>query len=166
MPTPTYLPIAQTTLGSSSATVTFSSIPTDGSFRDLVLVMTLATSGSSNNLIRFNGSTSGYTRAVMSVNGSGTITQQASADTGIQIDREAFSNTINSDTVYLLNIMEYSATDKYKIVTFEAAAEASKIDIGVGRWTGTTAVNSITIASNSGRTFSAGSFFRLFGIAS
>jgi hypothetical protein len=52
MPTPTYTPLATVTLGTTAASVTFSSIP--ATYRDLIFVLS-GLGGSANITLRYNG---------------------------------------------------------------------------------------------------------------
>jgi len=85
MPTPTYTPLATVTLGSTAASVTFSSIP--ATYRDLILIITAQRTGSPVNVgMRFNGdSGSNYSSVFMTGTGSSAISGTVSG-TNVQLD--------------------------------------------------------------------------------
>jgi hypothetical protein len=111
MPTPTYKPLANITLGSNTSSVTFSSI--SQAYRDLILVIDGKTSvtGADTVFARYNSdSGSNYSLVRMTTDGS-TYGSAASSETGAAIGIPA-NNT--AATVYTVNIMDYTATDKHK----------------------------------------------------
>ena len=166
MPTPTYTALANITLGSSASTITFSSIP--ATFRDLVLVVAAASTGSGTNAaIRFNSdSGSNYTRVFMGVNGVGTFSSGTSTQTGFQFDNFGFVTTTLGATNHLLSINDYSATDKHKTILARANRAGDTLDALAGRWANTAAITSVQVVSFSGESYIAGSTFALYGIAS
>lgn len=159
MPTSTYTPLAEITLGSSAASVSFSSV--SQIYRDLVLVMSVKTTGS-NTLARltFNSDTAtNYSRVNMVGNGSTATSSSESADNGI------FACDVSSSDFYVQinQIMDYSATDKHTSVLTRTAREDRTIALAQ-RWANTAAVTTATITIAAG-TFAAGSTFSLFGVA-
>jgi hypothetical protein len=157
MPTQTYFPLANITLGSSSSSVTFSSIP--ATYRDLVVVVNHTKSALTTFTIRFNGdNTSGnYTSVYMVGDGSSAV---SGTETGFTF---AFSNTPIS--TQLVNVMDYSATDKHKTVLLRHSDSSRQAAAYAGRWANTAAITSVVFAPSSG-TFDSGSTFALYGIAS
>lgn len=159
MPTPTYIPLANITLGSSASTVTFSSIP--ATYRDLVVVFQHTGSASVADLVLQFNSDSGanYTRVVMYGNSAGTGSVAGTS----QAISAVYGAKIQFGTV---NIMDYSATNKHKTyLTRSGNAEQSEVGAYASRWANTAAITSILLAPNSG-TLSSGSTFALYGIAS
>ena len=161
MATPTYTPIASITLGSNASSVTFSSIPQD--YRDLVLVCNFEkTAGSStDNFVEFNGAASGYNRVSAYVDGSGAFSNSLS--------NSNLSFYANGDDVTIVQIMDYSATDKHK--TFLARYNTPNstgsfntfLAMVAGRYASTAAVTSVKFDVGSA-TISTGSTFALYGI--
>ena len=166
MGTPTYTALANITLGSSASSVTFSSIP--ATFRDLVLICVTANGGSgANNGIRFNSDTgSNYTRLFMGVNGVGAFSSGNTTSTGFQYDNFAFSTPNLGRNNHILNIMDYSATDKHKTILARANREGDTLDALTGRWANTSAVTTLNVYVIGGGDFLTGSSFALYGIAS
>jgi hypothetical protein len=160
MPTPTYDLIASSVLGSASATVTFSSIP--ATYRDLVLVSNpLSTVSSSNFYAEFNGDTGGgstYPQIFMQGNGS-------TASSGIFGAGDLIAGLAQSGSVNILQIFDYSATDKHKTTIFRGENAAVRAIAAAGRWANTAAITTIDIKPFSG-SFDTGSTFYLYGIVS
>lgn len=161
MPTPTYTPLANLTLSTTASTVTFSSI--NQGFRDIVLVMDMASSVSdSYPSVRVNGdSGSNYPRVSMYGTGSAASSDSTTL-TNIDVIL-AISTTQRGNAV--LSFMDYSATDKHKTVLVRSGNSANYVSAIASRWTNTSAITSIAISSNSAG-FAAGSTFALYGIAS
>jgi hypothetical protein len=166
MPTPTYTPLATITLSSSASTVTFGSIP--NTYKDLVLVVTSAAGntgapgGNSRNLLmRFNGDTSNsYTRVIMSGDGS---TARSTSDTQSWFSLDWYGHTNNATHDHLIQVMDYSATDKHKTVLTRVRSTAAT-EAMASRWPSTSAVATISIFYDS-NTLASGSTFSLFGIS-
>jgi len=161
LPTPTYTPLANITLGSSASSVSFSSIP--ASFRDLVLVIDGTASVSTNVQVRFNGdSNNNYLYVAMYGNGS---TTSSFAESNISSITQLALANYSSNT--LTQIMDYSATDKHKTVLIRSNGGNGFVQATAGRWGSTSAITSMVLTSSgSGATFNSGSNFALYGIAS
>ena len=159
MPTPTYVPLANITLGSSAATVTFSSI--SGAYRDLVLVATHRNTTTATSVrLRYNGdSGSNYTTVWMGGTGSGTFSGTFSGDATIITD----SNTGN-DSISITHILDYSATDKHKTQLSRGSGAGINAIAFAGRWANTAAITSIVASYPGGGSFTSGSTFALYGI--
>lgn len=156
----TYTPIATSTLGSSSTTVTFSSIP--ATYTDLVLVVVASNSVNDSGLqVRFNGdSGTNYSDTSMYGNGSGSFSFRTSNQTGAFIGRTdtGISNNI-------ANIQNYSNTTTYKTV-ISRGNDGTMAIACVGMWRSTAAINSVTVLDQNGRSFPTGSTFTLYGVKS
>ena len=160
MATPTYTAIASITLGSSASSVTFSSIPQD--YRDLVLVVTgEGSSATSFYALYFNADTgANYSRVEMSGTGSGTSSSSPS-------NLVPITHNATSESTTILQIMDYSATDKHKTVLYRNnSVDYPIVKAGAGRWASTSAVTSLEVEGTSGVTLTAGSTLALWGIAS
>lgn len=164
MPKKTYTQINSVTLAASSSTVTFSSLPQN--FRDLVLIASAAsTGGGTNAAVRFNSdSGSNYSRVLMGANGVGAVGTAAGTQTGFQYDNWAFTTTTLGNSNHILQIMDYSATDKHKTILARANRFGETIDALAGRWANTAAITSVQVVSFSGESYIAGSTFTLYGI--
>jgi hypothetical protein len=162
MPTPTYTPLANTTLGSSASSVTFSSI--SGSYRDLILVFNGSASADENLRFKLNASTSGY-RAIEATGSGSTTAKSTEPATGAGYITINYPSVGSGRTVGIYQFMDYSATDKHKSVLIRNNSSDWGTAMTAARWANTAAVTSIQLYPNAG-TFSAGSTFELFGIAS
>jgi len=159
MPTPTYTPLATVTLGASASSVTFSSIP--ATYRDLILVIS-ATGTDSAERLRFNGDTgTNYSYVRMLGNGSTTASASLSGEDYIR------SISFSLETLYnvIIQIMDYSATDKHKTTLGRGNNASTNTIATAGRWANTDAINSINYSLSSG-SFASGSTFSIYGIAS
>lgn len=163
MPTPTYTPLANITLGSATASVTFSSI--SQSYRDLVMVLfTKHTGNFDYTRVRINSdATSIYSHVTMRGTGSATGSS-TSTENGIYA-MLAISEVNTNFLTCKLDFLDYSATDKHKTVLLRADQPTSATNTEAVRWASTSAISSLTIASN-GSTFVAGTTMALYGIAS
>ena len=151
----TYEPIATTTLGSSSSSVTFSSI--SGSYTDLVIVFSGTSTGLAGINIQFNGDTgSNYSRTI--INGDGS-TASSSRETSQAASTLGLSSTTQSDSTF--HVFNYANTTTYKTVVARANVTASLVRAGVGTWRSTAAITSVTLSFP---TFNTGSTFSLYGI--
>ena len=148
----TYEKIATNTLGSATASVTFSSIP--GTYTDLVLIVdSTITSGGVDTRIRINGDTStNYSRTYMYGDGSSTVSGRNSTD-----------DAIGSGSKTIHNVMNYSNTTTYKTAVARYGTAGSLTLAQTALWRSTAAITSLTILVLSS-TFTAGSTFNLYGI--
>lgn len=162
MPTPTYDLIASNILSTSAASVTFSSI--SGSYRDLILVIELANGVDGRNTrIQFNSDTgSNYSRVYTQGNGSTTLAAYETT-TSFRIN-----NSGQDDSVFLVQILDYSATNKHKTLLArynQATGSFPAVGMSAGRWANTSAITTILLNMNADN-FPSGSSFYLYGIVS
>jgi hypothetical protein len=155
MPTPTYTPLANLTLGSSASTVTFSSI--SQAYRDLILVFSGTTSVDTQIRVRFN-SDSGSNYSWVQMFGNGSVAGSVSG-TDTSLRGTNFNTVVGQNTV---QIMDYSATDKHKTVLIRRSRDTDTI-AAAERWANTAAITTITLVTNSG-TYNSGTTFALYGI--
>jgi hypothetical protein len=155
--TNTYTPLATVTLGGSDAEIIFSSIP--ATYRDLILVANGFTSSNFQFQTRFNsdgGSNYPYVQmyaAPTQGSDSGTLTAV----------RAVFGGSGYAE-VAVLQIMDYSATDKHKtVLARENAIANSWVGARTTRWANTNAIDTISLTPVAG-TFSIGSTFSLYGV--
>jgi len=162
--TPTYVALANLTLSSSAASVTFSSI--SQAYRDLVLVMTPKGSGfAAGPWLSFNGSTLTYSWVYAEGSGSATASGTDSGSSGIRINPENYISAANDNQVFTVQIMDYSATDKHKTVLGRYGTANAGVGMSAGRWSSTAAITSLKLDSSpTGSTMAAGSTFALYGI--
>jgi hypothetical protein len=160
----TYEAIASTTLGSATASVTFSSI--SGAYTDLVLITSLKGATTSNLAkLQFNADT-GANYSNTYLEGDGTNAYSGRRSSGNQIfDWANYVSTVSTFSADVTNIMNYSNTTTYKTTLSRANRPTSNVTATVGLWRSTDAITSIVITANSGN-FDTGSTFTLYGIKS
>lgn len=154
MPTTGWFSLATTTLSSNTSTVTFGSIP--NTYRDLVLIFAgTNTTSSSGMILRFNGDTGNYTRRFAIGDGN--------FSSGSSSSLEIFGHT--SRTHAVINIMDYSATDRNKSILWREGVAGDATRMTSGRWAINTAINSVTLIRTDGAQISSGTTISLYGIA-
>ena len=160
MPTPTYIPLATLTLTATDSSIVFSSIP--ATYRDLIVIFQGdGNSGGADISIRLNAdSGANYSRVFMVGNGS---TTASGSNTGNEMDALTAAN--GRQLNLLINIMDYSATDKHKTVLTRDNDAGFQVGARAFRWANTNAVNQVSLFTSAGQ-FTVGSQFSLYGIAS
>ena len=160
---PTYTPIQTQTLGSSASSVTFNSIPQ--TYTDLILVtQTKQVSASTYSGINFNADTgSNYSTTGLYGTGSSAISDKAPNRTAIYPFLD-FSESTSDFLISTTHIMNYANTTTYKTVLMRANNASQGTEAAVGLWRNTSAITSVQFVSTG--TFTAGSTFTLYGIAS
>lgn len=159
----TYEPIATSTLGSTAASVTFSSIPS--TYTDLVLIISGRVSSSSGNNVsglRFNGdSASNYSMVRLTGDGS----SAASDRTTTSYAGWCFiaNSTTTEFTPVIYNIQNYSNSTTHKTVLGRGSAASSLVSGTCSVWRNTAAITSIEVVQSS-TTWVVGSTFTLYGI--
>ena len=159
----TYTLIDSVTLGSSASSVTFSSISQD--YRDLVLVVeySATTATVTVPLVRFNGdSGTNYNRVLMYGNGTSSfsVANAGLNHVSVSYDSGAISST---KTMFVLQVMDYSATDKHKTTLSRSNNTARSVEAMANRWANTNAITSISLTASTPN-FASGSTFFLYGI--
>lgn len=167
----TYTLIEAQTLGSSAASVTFSSIPS--TYTDIKFVISARSTGAAERIdIRwyFNSDTSGsnysykrlfgYEGGALSGSGSGTYT-----DAGTAIDgANATSNTFSNNELYIPNYAGSNAKSASGDWTAENNSSGSYIlGFNAHLWNQTSAISSVTFSPATGN-FAQYSSFYLYGI--
>jgi hypothetical protein len=151
MPTPTYVALATVTLTGSDSEVVFASIPQD--YRDLRLVFVAAGSGDENLTPKINGSSSNFSWVQMtSAPGSGSGTNNS-------IGRVSTSQTLG-----VLEFLDYSATDKNKTFFVRTNVTGSEVRQLAACWAQTTAITTVSVSIRTGHSFNSGGYFALYGI--
>lgn len=161
----TYTPIATTTLTTSAANVTFSSIP--GTYTDLVLVgnMLGGTGGTSDFtvLMQVNSDTgSNYSTTRLIGDGSSATSIRNSNQTYARINTSGYLSTTVPQT-NIIHFQNYSNTTTFKTVLSRSSQADNVALAGVNLWRSTAAISTIYIYLDSG-TFGFGSTFTLYGI--
>ena len=148
MATPTYVPLATITLASTDSEIVFSSIP--ATYRDLIVVFQGGNTGSIANLLqKFNSDTNNANYSVVQMSGTGSTTSSTTPTAG-----SSFTTTFygyleqNLNANVIIQIMDYSATDKHKAFLSRASSASNGVTAIAGRWANTTAINSISYSAS------------------
>lgn len=153
--------LAELTLGSSASTVTFSNIP--ATYRDLRIVVNAAVSAEGNLQIRVNGDTgNNYAQLRMLGYASTSYTSQASTTNSI-VSNGATGLQTTARALNTYDILDYAQTDKNKAIIVRAN-HSEEVDALAARWASNSAITSVAVLA--GSTFTSGSSFALYGIAS
>lgn len=155
----TYEPIATITVGSPTASITLSSIPS--TYTDLIIVGNYVCISNRLSMIRVNGDTgSNYSVTYFGGNGSAGFSGRTSNDTVIYGPN---NNGVNG--VGIIQINNYSNTSTFKTILTNGGAAQSPGNTGgsIGVWRSTAAINSVTWFPN-GDDWGTGSTFTVYGI--
>ena len=160
--------IATATGTGSSATITFSSIPSTFKLLQIRINATTA-SAQGTNYLAFNGDTSGTNYALHRMQGNGT-TVVAQGFTNLNNYRWAkLGSFATYPSVAIIDIQDYADTSKYKTIrNFNGQNDnttgttSSQVELSSGLWMSTSAITSIVISNDFNWT--TGSTFALYGI--
>jgi hypothetical protein len=160
--TSTYDKIETRTLGSDTATITFSSIP--ATYTDLVLIASVANNSGGNRamqmLVNLDTGTN-YSTTYLSGDGSSAssarTTGTAYLDTVVTIPGSNFATCI-------FNFQNYSNTSTFKTVLNRNGLGSTNTRAVVSLWRSTSAINSIRFQMGGSDLYSTGSTFTLYGI--
>lgn len=161
----TYTPIATNTVsGSSTTTVTFSSI--SSAYTDLILVMQIAdTTANANAGIVLNSDTgTNYSRTQILGNGT-TATSSRTASMAYLGITPTIGTSTNFETNIILHFMNYSNTTTYKTVLARGNQPSVATIAQALLWRSTAAITRMDI-NDLGTAWKAGSTFTLYGIRS
>jgi hypothetical protein len=157
----TYEPIATTTLGSTTATVTFTSI--SGSYTDLVIVINGQSGNGSASFLRTqfnNDSDSKYSTTRLFGDGSSPTSDRSSNQIGFT------GGTLwGSQGVIIHQVLNYSNTTTFKNLLTRDNNAGNRVGAMVGLFRSIAAVTRIDFTCPDGGGFASGSTFTLYGIA-
>ena len=161
----TYTPIATTTLGSNTATVTFSSI--SGSYTDLVLIANFVGFTNTNTeavSVRLNGDTgSNYSATFLRGNGTAASSARASNDNRMVVGATQ-TGTNTSAAMNILQFMNYSNATTYKTILTRYSQASLQAETDIGLWRNTAAITSIEFGTYGTNLMLTGSVITLYGI--
>jgi hypothetical protein len=166
MPTQTYVALASETLATSASSVTFAGIP--ATYRDLVVVFAGTSTGTPTTVLtRLNSDTSSnYSNVMARGNGSNAASSTTTTTGAWAIAQNEALGTTQSNA--LVQIMDYSATDKHKTILSRGNNNNSagvSVEMTASRWATTSAVTTVQLVVTTNN-FASGSTFALYGIAS
>lgn len=161
---PTYTPIATQTLGSATASVTFSSI--SSAYTDLVVVVSGNTSGDLDVQMQLgNGSVdTGSNYSVTFLYGTGSAAGSSRSSSQTIIGLGGIYNSGSGIGTNIASINNYSNSTTYKTV-LTRANNGGLVQTRVGLWRSTAAINTIKLLVESSGTFNTGTTLTLYGIA-
>ena len=158
----TYEPIATSTLGTASTTITLSSIP--ATYTDLRLVITGTSAGSANLFFRFNGVTTGTLYSATRLLGDGSTASSSQSTSSNQITTDAtFGTTL--PIMGILDVFSYAGSTN-KTCLFNVSADqngSGSKTVGVGLFRSTSALTSVSVFSG-GTNMDIGTTATLYGI--
>lgn len=163
MPTNTYVALATQTLGSNTASVTFSSIP--ATYTDLVLIVNGAASSNSEMKIRYNSDTgTNYSNTIIYGDGTSAVSYRNSSATSGGLG----GGLTSSRGVAIVSIMNYANSTTFKTNISRVSTSSANVgaSASAGLWRSTAAITSVTVMFDDASTYSTGSTFSLYGIAS
>lgn len=156
----TYEAIFTETLGSTAASVTFSSIPS--TYTDLVLVAAAIGTGDLQIYGRVNGdSGANYSNTFLAGNGTSASSIRQSNVNSFQGDYYLAVSADGGLTTY--QFMNYSNTTTNKTILARSGLGNKGTNAIVNLWRNTAAINSIVLTTSTS-TFAIGSTFSLYGI--
>lgn len=156
-------PLANLTLGSAQASVTFSSI--GQGFRDLYLVWNgkMVSSGDAVRIQLNSDTTSNYYSVWFQ--GSGSTTGGGfETGTGFRVGGAAVGLTTTGSDTITFSVLDYSQTDKHKSTLTRYSGANTEVVGFAGRWGSTAAITTLRIYGVVGN-FAAGSSFALYGVS-
>jgi len=165
---PTYTKIASQTLGSATASITFSNIPQN--YTDLVIVFTgkSTTTGSATNgfRCRVNGDTgSNYSGTPIKGDGS-TASGTRYTSTAFFEPADIAQTSSTSLSTIIINFMNYSNTTTYKTFISRGNTPSSVVEAYATLWRSTSAIDSVTLSRDFGvNNLASGCTATLYGIA-
>jgi hypothetical protein len=159
-----YESIMTTTLGSSQATIDFTSIPS--TYKHLQLRILGKATASAYLKTTFNGSATGYADHYIDANGASVSAGADTATTYISTFGAIANTTASVFGVTIIDILDYANTNKNKTMRALSGVDyngSGTVDFSSGLWANTAAINQITMVLNTG-SFAQYSSFALYGI--
>jgi hypothetical protein len=161
----TYEPIATTTLGSTAANITFSSI--SSAYTDLRLVFVGTSSAAANFRMRLNSDTaSNYSLTYINGDGATAVSNRASSQTFLTINDGGNTLSTTVPHLYTVDFFSYAGSTNKTFL-----CESSEDDNGsgstnrkVGLWRNTAAISTILLYPSTGN-FNTGTTATIYGIA-
>jgi hypothetical protein len=164
--------IAAVEVGSAGASsIAFSSIPQG--YTDLMLVLSVRCDrgGNSDSMrLRFNSSTSGYSDKTIQGNGSGTPTSFSNLLAGAYLyicelnASGTTSSTFTSNQIYIPNYASSNSKSTSVDDVVENNSTTAYAQLSAGLWSGTAAINAISITNAAASNFVQYSTATLYGI--
>lgn len=158
----TEIAIATQTLASAAASITFSSIAASWTDLRLVIVGKAASGLGSNGIIRFNGSTTGYSQTRINGDGASATSSSATSASGLNI---VLGGSVSDaqPQMFTFDVFSYAgSTFKTTLMTGSADLNGSgNVIRSVGLWQTTSAITQIVFL---GSTMDIGTTATLYGL--
>lgn len=153
-----------TVSGTTTSTVTFSSIPQDGT--DLVLLVSARSSTTDPNLtMTFNGVSTTYSGRAFGGTGSTAFSENVSVNLDSSATPSTYTaNTFGNSQVLICNYAETTVKRMSLDSVQENNATSSVQRLAALSWSGTSAITLLSVTSAAGATLVAGSTFSLYKI--
>lgn len=156
----TYEAITSQTLGTTTASVTFSAIPQ--TYTDLILIIQGTTTGNSQLMMRFNGvSTTTYSATNLGGTGATSTSTRFTNATSMQLGYNDYFQSSQSHSIS--HILDYTNASYNKSVISRTNNAAIGVGISAGLSRSTSAVTSITVFPL-GSSWASGTTFSLYGV--
>lgn len=157
----TYEPIATTSIGSTTASYTFTSIPS--TYTDLIIIWSGTAASIDNVSLRFNGDT-GTNYSATRIRGEGTAASTGHWSSTTMIYGP--NSDSSGSTTVSWNVMDYANSSNYKTAIATGGGGGYESGVYTGTWRSTSAITSVTVLPNGGNNINAGTTLTLYGIAS
>ena len=159
-----YESIATTTLGSSNATISFTSIP--ATYSHLQIRGILKNSGGGTYIKMQMNSDTGSNYSGHELSGDGATASALGYSSRTDIPITPNGNTATNFAGFILDILDYANTSKYKTTRLLMGFDdngSGRVMLDSGSWQSTSAITSISIATTAG-TFQQYSSLALYGV--
>jgi len=164
MPTPTYDLISSSILGSSTTTVSFTSLPS--TYRDLRLVIQgKATASSYYAFLRFNNDSSSTYRGMWMYGDGNNRAGNGAADNKFQLGAQNSYWDSSNEVMVTIDMLDYRGSTKNRTILSRFSKGTGYVELFTGQILNTATATSVQITMNVGQ-FAAGSTFYLYGIVS
>lgn len=157
--------ISAQTLSTAAATVTFSSIPQ--TYTDLQVVVSgrLTSSAASDVILKFNGSSTGYTQKYIIGTGSSAVSgSQTYGQVGIAPGTSVTANSFGSCVTYIPNYTNSQNKSFTSDDVYENNATQAYASFWANTWANSAAITSIEVSTSPTYNYVANSTFYLYGI--
>tara|TARA_B110000285_G_scaffold202778_1_gene238344 strand:- start:1298 stop:1786 length:489 start_codon:yes stop_codon:yes gene_type:complete len=161
MATPTYELIHTETVATATSSVNFTSIPTDSSCRDFIIVID-GTATSLRPVLQFNGDTGSNYSAVMLSDDSPTYSATSS---GTYLDPiPGYAITSRFSATY--QVLGSNSADKHKGVLMRVNQHVGDhVHMSSGRWASNAQIVSVKVLTNNGNNYGVGTIISIYKIA-
>lgn len=158
MPNATYKPLSTVTFGGSDTDIIFHNIPPI--YKDLIIVLSGTIQASSNTGITFNSDSASGSYHSVFISASGNIDPPS---TGIGSGKIFMHLNGGNRNTIVYQVMDYSATNKHKVVLARSSSGDSYVSATSVRWASNSPVTSLRVDSGTS-TFLAGTVCSIYGI--